>query len=400
MTRKVYWENPYLYEIEAIVEEKKLKDNKCYVKLNKTIFYPNLSGGQPGDKGTIDGINVLNTYEEEDNIVHVLERNLTQLKVRLKIDPMTRFDLMQQHSGQHLLSGVFYNLYDAETVGFHLGEEIVTIDITMSEIDLDEINKVELMCNKIIQSNFKVKSYFVAKDSISSLPVRKPPTVDSDIRIVEIEGYDFSPCGGTHVSNTGEIGLLKIRKWEKYKGNTRVEFICGNRALNDYQWKSDYIKSMALMMSSKDKDVLSKVEKIYQDKLMLEKELTSLKSDLITLRSQTLLSDYEDINGFRVICNTFTNETFKDLSFLNSFICNNNDNIVTLFTLKSENGCQFLVSKSKDVQINLSQLFKDLSSSMTIKGGGNNNTIQGNLSYEDFDKIKFFVKDWLSNNEH
>src|SRR5690554_4550463 len=214
MTRKIYWENPYLYEIDALVEEKKIKDNKFYVKLNRTIFYPNMSGGQPGDKGTIDGIKVLDTYEESNKIIHVLEKNISQLKVKLKIDSTVRFDLMQQHTGQHLLSGVFYNLFNAETVGFHLGEEYVTIDITLDEISIDEIKKVEQMCNKIIQSNFKVKSYFVTNDNVHLIPVRKPPTVNEDIRIIEIEGFDYSPCGGTHVSYTGEIGLIKIRKWE------------------------------------------------------------------------------------------------------------------------------------------------------------------------------------------
>lgn len=400
MTKRIYWENPYLYEMDAIIQEKKIKDNKCYVKLDKTIFYPNMSGGQPGDRGTIDGINVFDTYEENNEIIHVLERNISQLKVKLRIDPSTRFDLMQQHTGQHLLSGVFYNLFNAETIGFHLGEEYATIDITLDEISKDEVDNVEKMCNKIIQSNFKVKSYFVSKELIQSLPVRKPPTVDEDIRIVEIESFDFSPCGGTHVNYTGEIGLIKIKRWEKYKGNIRIEFICGNRALADYSWKSDHLKNMALMLSSKDRDVQSKFEKIYGDKISLEKEVLSLKNELISLKSIQLLADSKRIKDFNVIDKSFVNETFKDITNLNSFICNNNNNVVNVFTLTSENGSQFIVSKSKDLEINLSQLYKDLSSQITIKGGGNNNTIQGNVSSDQLDELREYVIIWLTKNSH
>lgn len=396
MTKKIYWENPYLYEIDALVEEKKIKDNKFYVKLNRTIFYPNMSGGQPGDKGTIDGVKVLDTYEEGNKIIHVLEKNISQLKVKLKIDSTVRFDLMQQHTGQHLLSGVFYNLYNAETVGFHLGEEYVTIDITLDEISIDEIRKVEQMCNKIIQSNFKVKSYFVTNDNVHLIPVRKPPTVNEDIRIIEIEGFDYSPCGGTHVSYTGEIGLIKIRKWEKYKGNIRIEFLCGNRAINDYTWKSDYIKTMANMLSSKDTDVLSKFEKIYQEKISLEKEIVSIKNDLMLFRSSILLSNGYSINNFNIIRENFINESFKDIGLLNSYICNNNSNLVTIFTLTSDKGNQFIISKSRDLEIDLLKLYKDLSSKISVKGGGNNNTIQGNVPPENLSELIDFVNYWLS----
>lgn len=396
MTKKIYWENPYLYEIDALVEEKKIKDNKFYVKLNRTIFYPNMSGGQPGDKGTIDGVKVLDTYEEGNKIIHVLEKNISQLKVKLKIDSTVRFDLMQQHTGQHLLSGVFYNLYNAETVGFHLGEEYVTIDITLDEISIDEIRKVEQMCNKIIQSNFKVKSYFVTNDNVHLIPVRKPPTVNEDIRIIEIEGFDYSPCGGTHVSYTGEIGLIKIRKWEKYKGNIRIEFLCGNRAVNDYTWKSDYIKTMANMLSSKDTDVLSKFEKICQEKISLEKEIVSIKNDLMLFRSSILLSNGYSINNFNIIRENFINESFKDIGLLNSYICNNNSNLVTIFTLTSDKGNQFIISKSRDLEIDLLKLYKDLSSKISVKGGGNNNTIQGNVPPENLSELIDLVNYWLS----
>lgn len=271
MTKKIYWENPYLHEYKAKIIDKKLKDNKWHIKLNKTIFYPDNSGGQLGDFGTINGNRVLSTYEEANDLIHILEKDIYTPIVELKIDYNRRFDLMQQHTGQHLLSGVFYNLLEAETVGFHLGEEIVTIDITIADLSKQEVERVELLCNKLIQSNFKVKSYFVAKDKVALLPLRKIPNISENIRIVEIDDYDFSPCGGTHLNNLGELGLIKINKWEKYKDNIRVEFICGMRAVNDYSMKSNIVKKSALLLSSKDTDLYDRLEKIYEDKNKLEK---------------------------------------------------------------------------------------------------------------------------------
>ena len=293
MTDKIYLQNPYLREISARIVDKKYIDNKFYIKLNRTIFYPNMSGGQPMDKGTINGIEVLDTYEDGEDIIHVVKDNIQNNNVQLSIDWDTRFDHMQQHTGQHLLSSVFYNLYNAETVGFHLGREYVYIDITLPELTDEDINRVEKFSNKIIFSNFNIKTYYIDKNNISKIPLRKQPSVTSNIRIVEIDGMDYSPCCGTHHRSTGEIGLIKIRKWEKYKGNTRVEFVCGNRALQDYSWKNTCINNISTLLSSKDTDTYNKVKILFDHTEELEKENRDLQEELlkysINLRSSMLL---------------------------------------------------------------------------------------------------------------
>ena len=168
MTEKIYLENPYLRQIDARIVEKKYLNNKYYIKTNRTIFYPNLAGGQPGDKGTINGVEVLDTYEEGNDIIHVIKDNIHSDKAQLSIDWENRFDYMQQHSGQHLLSAVFYKLYNGETVGFYIGKEYVYIDIDIPSASEIHIEKIEEFANKIIFSNFQIKSYIIEKEDMKN----------------------------------------------------------------------------------------------------------------------------------------------------------------------------------------------------------------------------------------
>lgn len=244
MTEKIYLENPYLRQIHGRIIDKKYMNNKYYIKTNRTIFYPNLADGQPGDKGTINGVEVLDTYEDGSDIVHVVKDNIHSDKVQLAIDWDVRLDYMQQHSGQHLLSSVFYKLYSGETTGFYMGKEYVYIDVDIPQISQDEIHKIEEFTNKIIFSNFLIKSYIIGNENIDNLPIKKEASTNSNIRIVEIDSLDFSPCCGTHLRNTGEIGIIKIQKVEKRGSKSRIEFVCGNRALKDYISKDKKIKEL------------------------------------------------------------------------------------------------------------------------------------------------------------
>lgn len=277
MNYKLYLENPYLRQTSARIIDKKYENDLYYLKLDGTIFYPHLSGGQPRDAGTINGIEVKDVYEENGAIIHVIGENIHSEKVTMKIDWNTRIDNMQQHTGQHLLSAGFYKLYNGDTVGFHIGSEYVYVDINLQDMNWEQAEKIETYVNKIITSNFEIKTYYVGLNDLDNIPMRKKPKVNSNIRIVEIDGIDFSPCAGTHLSNTGEIGIIKIRKWKKYKGNIRVEFVCGNRALDDYTWKNRDMNEIAILLSSKDTDVVDKVKLLFDQKKELEKQLRKAK---------------------------------------------------------------------------------------------------------------------------
>ncbi len=209
-----------------------------------------------------------------------MKDNIHSDKVVLSIDWDNRFDYMQQHSGQHLLSAVFYKLYNGETIGFYIGKGYVYIDVNLPSINNAEIIKVEEFANRIVFSNFQMRSYIVEKADINKLPIIENNISNSKIRIVEIDGIDFSPCCGTHLRATGEIGLIKIQKVQKHKDNIRVEFVCGNRALMDYRWKSNCIKNISNLLSSKDKDVENKIVKLYEEKKALERENKALKEEI------------------------------------------------------------------------------------------------------------------------
>lgn len=396
MTEKVYLENPYLRQIEARITEKKYMDNKYYIKTNKTIFYPNLAGGQPGDKGTINGIEVLEAYEDGEDIIHITKSNIHSDKAKLTIDWDTRFDYMQQHSGQHLLSSVFYKLFNGETIGFYIGKEYVYIDINIPRISQEDIEKVEEFANKIVFSNFLIKTYIVQKNEISKLPIRKEPKVNSNIRIVEIDGIDFSPCCGTHVRSTGEIGIIKIRRVESYKGNIRVEFVCGSRALKDYSWKSNYIRDISNLLSSKDKDVKEKVEKLYMDRERLIKENRILKDTNSKYKARELLEDAISINGVRIIFNKLQDMELAELKDIVKYL-NCTNNIVAILGTENKNSGQFIVTRSNNLNINIKNIFSNLSKKINIKGGGDLQTVQGGCNKEELDNILNNFQDQIVN---
>ena len=382
MTEKIYMENPYLREIDADVVEKKYVNNKYYIKLNRTIFYPHLSGGQPGDKGTINGVEVLEAYEAGEDIVHVLGSNISGNRVKISIDWENRLDLMQQHTGQHLLSSVFYKLFNGDTVGFYIGKEYVYIDITKPSLTEEEAVNIEILANRIIYSNFEIKTGVVTPEELEKLPLRKQPTVNDNIRIVEIDGLDYSPCCGTHLNYTGEIGIIKIRKWEKKKGNIRVEFVCGKRALDDYSWKNKYINKIGTMLSSKDKDILDKFRKLVATKENLEKENRELRESLYKFKGEMFLSESQLKNNINFIYKEIVEMDYKELGLIANYL-NAKDKLIQIYGIQNAEKGQFYISRSKDLDIDLQEIYKEISSKFEIKGGGNSNTVQGGSNIED-----------------
>lgn len=397
MTNKLYLENPYLKEIDSRIIDKIYIDGKYYITLNRTIFYPHLSGGQPGDKGTINGIEVLEVYEEGINIIHVVKENIHSDKVSLNIDWENRLDNMQQHTGQHLLSASFYKLYNGETIGFHIGKDYVYIDVTLAELSEDEIKKIETYTNRIISLNFPIQSFFVEKDKIDDIPLRKDPSVNSNIRIVEIENVDFSPCAGTHLRSTGEIGLIKIRKWEKYKGNIRIEFICGSRALYDYDWKNNAIKDISLLLSSKDKDVYEKVKILFTQKEDLEKSNRKLREELNKYKAEDLLNNSLKIKNISFVSHIFDGIDLKEMSAIASNL-NIYPSVVQMFGTKLDDIAQFIMSRSQDIDVDLKNIFSIIAQSHDIKGGGSPNRVQGSCSIVDLKNILNIFSNEIKNN--
>ncbi len=263
------------------------------VILKETIFYPT-GGGQPHDLGSISGVPLIDVFEEDGVVVHVLETPVQGDDVVCVLDWHRRLDHMQQHSGQHLLSAVFHDGYSYRTESFHLGEDYCSIDISTPALSQEEQMAVEDKANGVIFSNLPVHAYTLHPDDRGKIPLRKIPDLDGDLRIVEIAGFDYSPCSGTHVDSTGQIGLLKIIKWEKYKGMTRVYFLCGQRALRDYGRKQEMCSSMVSLMSVPEAELYERTTLEIATRQSLEKQVASLKAELMGYRAQKIVSQGEN----------------------------------------------------------------------------------------------------------
>ncbi|MCS7350190.1 MAG: DHHA1 domain-containing protein [Anaerolineae bacterium] len=237
MTERLYWLDPYLQRFTATVIAFTEHNGQPAVILDRTAFYPT-GGGQPHDRGALNGIPVVEVIEQDTDgaILHILARPLETREVEGHIDWERRFDHMQQHTGQHILSQAFLRITGAQTVSFHMGEEMITIDLDQIGFPPAVIEAVEGLANQVVLEDREVRTRFVEAEEVEGLGLRRPPKVEGRIRIVEVADFDRSACGGTHVRRTGEVGPIKIVKLERRGNETRVSFLCGWRALRDY-WR-------------------------------------------------------------------------------------------------------------------------------------------------------------------
>ena len=232
MTDRLYYHDCYLTEFRARIID--ASEDRRRVYLDRTAFYPT-SGGQPFDTGTLGGVPVTEVVDEDRRIAHVLDGPVAGSEVAGSIDWQRRFDHMQQHTGQHLLSAVLVDLFGAQTVSFHLGADSSTIDVSRA-LEPAQIREAERRANAIVFENRLVTIGF--QDSSENLDLRKPTEREGPIRIVSIQDLDRSACGGTHVRATGEIGAILVRKLDRIRGNLRLEFLCGMRAV--HRARADY----------------------------------------------------------------------------------------------------------------------------------------------------------------
>src|SRR3984885_9053458 len=244
MTDRLYYHDSYLTEFRARVVDASPDGQRIY--LDRTAFYPT-SGGQPFDIGQLGGSDVIEVIDEGDRIAHVLSDSLSESEVEGRIDGERRFDHMQQHTGQHLLSAVLVELFDAPTVSFHLGAEACTIDVA-GALEPEQLREAERRANQIVFENRPVSISF--QHSSEDLGLRKPTEREGQVRIISIQDLDRSACGGTHVRATGEIGPILLRRLDRIRGNLRIEFLCGGRATERARSDFEALSQIARVFSS------------------------------------------------------------------------------------------------------------------------------------------------------
>jgi len=315
MTEKLYYKNAYQKEFTSkileVIELKGELTGNFGIILEKTCFYPE-GGGQLGDTGKIDKFNVLDTQFKDGEIIHITEKSLEiGKKVKGKIDWARRYKFMQNHTAQHILSESFLKELKGDTFSVHLGENSLTLDVRLTKLKWADVYKVENLANRIISENRGIEIHWVGKDDLDKFPLRKKPKVNEDIRIVEVGKFDYSPCGGTHCNSSSEIGIIKVLKWIKVKNGFRVEFICGERALSDYQWKNKMILEIAEFLAVKKNDLKDSVQKLFEENKIQRKQIEEMQYKLLEDKFKKELNQTQKIEGIPVVKLIFNDGNFK-----------------------------------------------------------------------------------------
>lgn len=378
MTNRLYYDDSYTTTFKAkIVERFQYRDNLGII-LDQTYFYPT-SGGQPHDIGTINDLPVTNVMvRPEDNVVaHIIKGEIWSDDVTGQIDWAQRFDHMQQHTGQHILSQAFLRAAEAETVSFHLSGEYATIDISNSGLNPAHIEKAELIANQIIWENRTITARMVDKAAIGSLALRKIPEVDDDqLRIIEIENFDLTACGGTHVSNTGEVGLIKIVRLERNKDDLRIEFLCGRRALRDYRQKNRIVNQLANALTTGYADIEASVIRLRDEAKQSRKLLKQQLAHSLSIEAEHLLKNGTKKGDTIIVSELFSGRDTAELRMLANQISQQPKTIVLFGAV--DPSTQLIFSRAEDAPGDMNQLIKTALQVLgSATGGGTSKFAQG-----------------------
>ncbi len=381
MTDRLYYDNAYLTEFDAVVLEAKEENGENLVRLDRSAFYPT-SGGQPFDVGTLNEANVLDVFvDKEGEVWHKTDRKLEKGRaVHGKIDWQRRFDHMQQHAGEHMLANAAYRLLGGHTIGLHLGRDFSTIDMDLpggkTHITIEEIRALEDDVNKNIQKNVPIRCYFPDEETLLSLPLRKPPTVTEHVRIVQIGDYEYCACGGTHPENAGEIGLVKILSATPSRGKLRLAFVCGMRAYAELRRRFEEIERAANVLSTAWENLSSQVEALLEKAKNAEYQLRQEKKNAALMKAGELYENAEEVNGVRVIKHVFASLGMEGLREAGNRIIENG-NAVALLADEGEKGYMLFFARSENVDANMGKILSESAKKHGGKGGGRSDFAQG-----------------------
>ena len=380
MTQRLYYDDSFIREFEARVVSCAPANDRFEVVLDRTAFYPT-SGGQPNDTGTLGDAKVLDVIDRaaDHEIVHVTDRALTAgADVHGAIDWQRRFDHLQQHTGQHLLSAAFIDLSGVHTVSFHLGREASTIDLNTTNLTAAQIDAAERRTNEIIFDDRPIRIVYGTLEELSAAGIRKTVDREGILRAIEVEGFDRQPCGGTHASRTGQVGLIVVRKAEKLKGIWRVEFVCGWRAAKTSHADLAALTESARILSCAPPDLPSIVAKASEERQATHRSRQRLIEQLAELQARAFAAEIAAANGNTVhlICKVLDE---PDLAYARS--------VATKFVaapgrraLLATTGGHIIFAQSAGLDADMSALLREIISSEGGKGGGSRDFAQGSVA--------------------
>lgn len=385
MTQRLYDADSYLTEFGCKVVSLYSDKDYIYVETDRTAFFPE-GGGQTSDIGELGGVYVENVQLIDGKIIHFVknsEENAEKLSNSQtlcgKVDFKKRFSDMQQHSGEHIFSGIVNTLYGYNNVGFHLGKEIVTLDFD-GELNENDICKVEGLVNKAIWDNRKINILFPTKERLKDIKYRSKIEIEGQVRIVEIEGIDVCACCAPHVNSTGEIGIVRVVSFERYKGGTRVSILCGERALIDLRHKLKQNRLVSNLTSAKQDETAAAVEHLKEENEKLKYDIVGLTRELLKLKGENIKPDDKII----IFDEKLQGKLLQDFAISIMDKC---QSFSACFCGENSSYRYCIVSSSR----NLQPLTKDLNAAFSGRGGGKPQIVQGSIIGSE-SEIREFLK--------
>jgi alanyl-tRNA synthetase len=374
MTDRIYYTEPSRRSFEAAITRLAEHGGRPAVVLNRTAFYPT-SGGQPCDTGQLGSVSVIETIDEGDDIVHVVSESLpVGVAVRGELDWSRRFDHMQQHTGQHVLSAAFDRLFENRTTSFHMGAETSTIDLAR-EATPAEIERAVDESNRVVWEDREVSVRFVSAEEAARLPLRKEPVREGTLRLIEISDFDLSACGGTHVSRTGAIGTIAVMNAERFRGGARLTFVCGARALRTFRAYRDAVAGAVRVFSVLPHELPAAMERAQLEAKEGRKTVTRLQGMLAGHEAARLLSEPTTHDGVRVVTQVVEGWDAAGLKLIATALTGQSD--VAAALMSSGDPMAIVVARSQNVGIDASKTLKAMLDRFGGRGGGRPDLAQG-----------------------
>ena len=314
MTEQLYFDDPLTLGFTAqVTESRPLDGGRFRLILPRTYFYPT-SGGQEHDTGVIGEAHILDVYKENEDIIHVVDRSLAPGEYPARIDRERRVRAMQHHTGQHILSASFLEVADIESLSANINAyNPSTIDLEVGEVSPEILRRAEEFANSILFENRAVKSYYVTVADVSNIPFRKPPKVSGRIRVIEVDGFDYTPCGGTHCLNTGMVGLLKIVRTERVNQKLRIHFVAGWQALEHFQTYQTVTQDAAALLETGLDGIPDAISRKLGQLKVVQGELETLHAELLAVEADRLAASAEGFGSLRLITKIFRDRPPTDL---------------------------------------------------------------------------------------
>lgn len=369
MTEKLFYEDSHMITFLATVIACEKAGDYYEAVLTRTAFFPE-GGGQYADTGLIDGVEVVDVQEREGSIYHKMLGPLEVGKeVEAKLDWEERFSKMQQHSGEHIVSGLVHQIYGYDNVGFHMGKDAVTMDFN-GVLSIEQLKEIEKKANEAVVKNIDIQVLYPTKEQLEQMEYRSKIEIDGQVRIVVVPGYDTCACCAPHVKKTGEIGIIKLVGVQNYKGGVRVSMLCGFRALADYEEKSESVKTVSVMLSAKEKEIAGEVSRLKEEAESQKTKIAELQREILTYKVKELEDNQEIAIVFEP---ELTGSAPRELMNL---ILAKGTTVAFVFSGNSLEGYRYVIgSRTQDTRI----YAKALNEKFQGRGGGKPEMVQGSL---------------------